>query len=173
MQMATDFTAIFTGSQALSFYGFLLPWLFTFAIVYGLLDKAKLFGDKSQRPVNVALAFVIAFFVTGVGGAQLAGFFVNFFGGSSIFLAGILVFLLFWTLLGQGEGKKHHTGTIGFIFVVIVAAVLFLTSTGTFSGFIFLDAGTASLIFWLVIILVAGYLITKEEKGGEAPQKKE
>jgi hypothetical protein len=161
--MATSFLSIFSGSQAASFYGFLLPWLFTFAIVFGLLSKADLFG-KTSKQVNVALAFVIAFFVTGLGGPQLASFFVNFFGGSAIFLAGILVFLLFWTLLGQGDDgkvKKYHTGAIGLIFIVIVAAVLWLTSTGTLSGRVFIDSETASLVFWLIIILVAGYLITK------------
>ena len=52
------------------FYGFLLPWIFTFAIVYGLLSKIDLFGkdNKKSGKINVALAFVIAFFVTGVGG---------------------------------------------------------------------------------------------------------
>lgn len=166
-----SFHTFFTGSQAFSFYGFLLPWLFTFAIVYGLLAKAKLFGDASSR-VNIALAFVIAFFVTGLGGAQLASFFVNFFGGSSVFLAGILVFILFWTLAGQGEGKKYHTGIVGFLVILVIAVFLFLTSTGTFAGFIFVDAATASLIFWFVIIIIAAYLITKE-KQAEAPTKKD
>jgi hypothetical protein len=162
--MAASFLSFFSGAQAASFYGFLLPWLFTFAIVYGLLMKANLFGEGKahNKQVNVALAFVIAFFVTGLGGPQLASFFVNFFGGTSIFLAGILVFILFATLLGIKDDKKHHTGTLGFIFVVIVAAVLWLSSTGTFSGFVELDAGTASLVFWLIIILIAGYLITRE-----------
>ncbi len=80
------------------FYGFLLPWIFSFAIVYGLLAKANIF-DKVNRQVSVALAFVIAFFVTGIGGAQLASFFTTLFGGASVFLAGILVIVLFTSML--------------------------------------------------------------------------
>jgi hypothetical protein len=169
-----DFISFFSGSNALSFYGFLLPWLFTFAIVYGLLMKAKLFGDAGNR-VNFALAFVIAFFVTGLGGAQLASFFVNFFGGASIFLAGILVFILFMTLIGSDKHKTGNMQTIIIIAIVLIAIGLFLTSSGTFSGFFFLDAETASLVFWLVIILAAAYLITTEGKsgGGGAGGKKE
>ncbi len=161
--------AFISSFAGFDFYGFLLPWLFTFAIVYGLLDKSGLFGKDSGKRVNFALAFVIAFFVTGVGGPQLASFFVSIFGGASIFLAGILVFILFATLVGTE--KKHHTGVMAFIVILIIAIVLFLTSSGTFSGFVFLDAGTTSLIFWLAIILAAAYLITKEP-GGKAEEKK-
>ena len=42
----------------IEFYGFFLPWIFTFAIVFGLLSKLKLFD---QRNINMALAFVVAF----------------------------------------------------------------------------------------------------------------
>ncbi len=170
--MPTDFTAIFSGAQALSFYGFLLPWLFTFAIVYGLLMKANLFGTGTHnRQVNIALAFVIAFFVTGLGGPQLAAFFVNFFGGTSVFLAGILVFILFVTLLGTK--KTYHTGIVGFLVILVIAVVLFLTSTGTFSGFLFIDSATASLLFWLVVIIAAAYMITKEQPAAKEEKKGE
>ena len=169
--MSLDPFSIFSGPQALSFYGFLLPWLFSFAIVYGLLMKAKLFGDASAR-VNIALAFVVAFFVTGLGGPMLASFFVNLFGGAAIFLAGILVFLLFVTLVGTKN--SYHTGYLGFIVILIVAVVLFLTSSGTFSGFVFLDSGTTALLFWLVVIIAAAWLITRESgsagTGGKKPE---
>ncbi len=161
--MPSSFTQIFSGAAAFDFYGFLLPWLFTFAIVYGLLIKTEIFQKSKQ--VNAALAFVIAFFVTGVGGPQLASFFVSIFGGASIFLAGILVFILFISLLGTKT--SYHTGILGFLVVLVIAVVLFLTSSGTFSGFVFLDAATTSLVFWLVIIIIAGYLITREPAAKE------
>src|SRR3989338_2615889 len=85
------------------FYNFLLPWLFTFVIVYGLLDKVGLFGDANQK-VSLALALVAAFFVTATGGPFFAGFFAKLFIGASSFLAGILVVILFLAILGT-EGK--------------------------------------------------------------------
>ena len=139
------------------FYGFLLPWIFTFAIVYGLLMKLNLF-EKVNAKVSIALAFVIAFFVTGAAGPQLAAFFINLFGGASVYLAGILVILLFMSMLGY-TGYKH----ILYVIVVIVIGIfLFLGSTGSFIGYTVVSADVAVLAFWIVIIIVAVYLVTKE-----------
>src|SRR3989338_290598 len=140
------------------FYGFLLPWIFTFAIVYGLLIKLSLFGDKVNTKVSIALAFVIAFFGTGAAGPQLAAFFINLFGGASVYLAGILVILLFMSMLGY-TGYKH----ILYVIVVIVIGIfLFLGSTGSFIGYAVVSADVAVLAFWIVIIIVAVYMVTKE-----------
>lgn len=162
--MALD---IFAGTSFLSFYGFLLPWIFSFAIVYGLLIKTNIFGG-ANRTVSIALAFVIAFFVTGVGGPQLALFFVNLFGGASVFLAGILVLILFLSLLGHTTYTAKWAAAI----VILIGIFLFVTSGGAFSGFVFLDAATASIIFWLIIIAVAAYLITREGGAGAAAPEK-
>src|SRR3989338_4660396 len=89
------------------FYTFLLPWLFTFAIVYGLLSKMNLFESKSGK-VNIALAFVVAFFVTGAAGPQMAAFFINLFGGAAVYLAGILVLLLFMAMIGKHDVFSKH-----------------------------------------------------------------
>src|SRR3989338_7110224 len=148
------------------FYGFLLPWIFTFAIVYGLLGKIHLFGEKDKNKksdkINIALAFVIAFFVTGAAGPQLAAFFINLFGGASVFLAGILVIILFLSLIGY-DMTKLGKGPIYVLVVIIIGIMLFLGSTGTFVGQIYLDSSVAALAFWLVIIVIAVYLITKPD----------
>ncbi|MBS3050531.1 MAG: hypothetical protein J4400_00065 [Candidatus Aenigmarchaeota archaeon] len=143
------------------FYGFLLPWLFTFAIVYGLLSTRDMFGKKSDK-INLALAFVIAFFVTGAAGPQLAAFFINLFGGASVYLAGILVIILFLSLIGY-DMTKLGKGPIYVLVVIIIGIMLFLGSTGTFVGQIYLDSSVAALAFWLVIIVIAVYLITKPD----------
>src|SRR3989338_10237465 len=157
------------------FYGFLLPWIFTFAIVYGLLGKIHLFGEKDKNKksdkINIALAFVIAFFVTGAAGPQLAAFFINLFGGASVYLAGILVVILFLALIGY-DMTKLGKGTVYVIIVILIGIALFLGSTGTFVGQIYLDSSVAALAFWIVIIVVAVWLIVKEEKpaaGGKKP----
>lgn len=148
------------------FYGFLLPWLFTFAIVYGLLSKLDLFGDKKSPKINLALAFVIAFFVTGAAGPQMAAFFINLFGGASVYLAGILVIILFLALIGYD--KKLGQGMIYVGIVILIGVLLFLGSTGTFVGQVYLDSSVATLAFWLIIIVIAVWLIVKPDGAAAA-----
>lgn len=142
----------------LDFYGFFLPWIFTFAIVYGLLMKLEVFGDQKKK-IAGALAFVIAFFVTGVGGPQLAFFFTSLFGGASMFLAGILVIILFATLLGV---KGKLTNLAALVVVIIIGVALFLASSGQFIAVSVIGPDIASAIFWLVIIIVAIYFVMHE-----------
>lgn len=147
------------------FYGFILPFIFSFAIVYGLLLKANLFG-KNERIAPI-LALVIAFFVTAVGGPTLAAFFTNLFGGASLFLGGILVFILLVTLVGRGDYVQK---TAVLVVVVLIAIFLFLTSSSG-TGFIgiAIDSTTATLAFALVVIILAMYYITRPES--QAPAK--
>jgi hypothetical protein len=147
----------------IEFYGFLLPWIFTFAIVYGLLMKANLFGGANNR-ISIALAFVIAFFVTAAGGPAMAEFFINLFAGASAFLAGIIVMILFVAILGYGKaGEFKHWAALAA--VIIIGIILFVASTGAFiGGQIYLRGQRGSIIFWLIIIIIAIYLVTKEKK---------
>ncbi|MBI2075995.1 MAG: hypothetical protein HYT72_01965 [Candidatus Aenigmarchaeota archaeon] len=153
------------------FTNFLLPWIFTFAIVYGLLMKAEIFGSVNQK-VSVALAFVIAFFVSAVGGPQLGAFFTSLFGGASTFLAGILVVALFVAMIGMKLSEKANAMALGI--VVLLGVILFLAAQGNISGFR-LDQNTTSLIFWAVVVLAVIYYVAHgtggTDKGAAAATK--
>ncbi|MBI5061871.1 MAG: hypothetical protein HZB67_06200 [Candidatus Aenigmarchaeota archaeon] len=161
--MADLLTSFFQNLNELGFYNFLLPWLFTFAIVYGLLMKANLFGEANKK-VSVALAFVIAFFVTGFAGPAMAAFFISIFGGASIFLAGILVIILFLAMVGwvpPGDKKRGWTAAVAIL--VVIGVVLFIVSTGTFATNIMLNETTIAAIFVIVILGLAMWFITQEK----------
>jgi hypothetical protein len=141
------------------FYGFLLPWIFTFAIVYGLLGVINIFGGKKN--INTALAFVIAFFVTGAAGPQMAAFFINLFGGAATYLAGFLVILLFAAMIGY---TPTDFKTVWYLAAVLIIGIaLFLGSTGALVGSIVIGSDIAALAFWLVIIIVAVYMIVGKD----------
>lgn len=159
-------------SLGIDFYGFFLPWIFTFAIVFGLLSKLDLFGKTQAQKINMALSFVVAFFVSAVGGPQLALFFTTLFGGASMFLAGIVVILLFATMIGvkfSGEGAEHRQ-LIALAVVIVIGVLLFLASSGNFIAVTVIGPDMAAMIFWLIIIVAAIWFVTsgKEEKGGAA-----
>lgn len=143
----------------IDFYGFFLPWIFSFAIVYGLLLKVNVFGGDNNR-ISAALAFVVAFFVAGVGGPQLALFFTNLFGGTAVFLAGILVIILFTALLN----RPILQNTAAFVVVIILGILLFLFSSGQFVSVQVFGPELAGLVFWLIVIIVAVYLVMQEKK---------
>lgn len=146
------------------FYGFLLPWIFTFAIVYGLIVKANIFGGETKK-IAAALSLVAAFFVSAIGGPQLALFFTSLFGGAAIFLAGILVVILFIAMVYTKEVKTESYAVIGFL--VLLGVFLFLSSTGTILG-ISIDNQTATLIFWGAILLAVVWYLMKGESGQPA-----
>ncbi len=154
-------------SLGIEFYGFFLPWIFTFAIVYGLLAKLNLFG-KNER-ISAALSFVIAFFVTAAGGPQMAAFFVSIFGGASMFLAGILVIILFTAILGYGGGDNKFKHTAALVVVIVIGALLFLASSTQFVSVAVIGPDMAGLIFWLIIIIVAIWFVTQKDKAEAAP----
>ncbi len=146
------------GALGPEFYGFLLPWIFTFAIVYGLIVKANIFGDQTKK-IAAALSLVAAFFVTAVGGPQLAAFFTTLFGGAAIFLAGILVVILFVAMTDQHKKLTENVAVLGFL--VLLGVFLFLSSSGTIVG-ISIDSQTATLIFWGIILLAVVWYIMKD-----------
>jgi len=168
--MADFLTTFFLNLKQLGFYDFLLPWLFTFAIVFGLLMKVELFGKEVNKKVSVALAFVIAFFVTAFAGPGMAAFFSGLFGGASIFLAGILVIILFIAMIGWTPemGKGGRTWKLAALILIIIGIVIFMVSSGfVISGGIALNDMTITGIIVIVVIVAAMWFITHEEKPGE------
>lgn len=152
--------------KALGFYDFLLPWLFTFAVVYGLLTFSKLFGEANKK-ISAALALVVAFFVTGYSGPLLASFFTNIFGGAAMIIAGILVVVLFVTMAGFKMEDITKKGAL--VVLVIVGVVLWLLSTGAATGAGFgwlMSSDLIAMILVLVVIVLAVWMIV-QEKGDE------
>lgn len=145
----------------------ILPWLFVFAICYGLLTKINIFGNVNKQ-VSIALSVVIASFAVAVGGGQIAYYFSALFGGFSMFAAGILVVLLFLALASGGD-KKHLVWFEGSQWVlgavILIGIVLFLGSSGNALGFA-IDSYWANVVFWLIILLAIIYFVTHEGMGG-------
>ena len=81
-------------ARNIGFFEFYLPFVLTFAIVYGILEKAKIFGEKS-RNINLIIALVFSLYVIGFTpvGTTVAQFLSTFFTDISLTL---------FTLLGLG-----------------------------------------------------------------------
>ena len=60
--MAIDFVGAFQRLEALGLTDLILPFLLIFAIVFAVLDRARIFGEERRR-VNVVVALVISLLV--------------------------------------------------------------------------------------------------------------
>ena len=164
----------------LGFYDFLLPWLFAFAVIYGLLYKAGIFGSINKR-ISGILAFVIAFFVAGWGGRAIADFLRNLFAGTSIVIAAVISIILFVALLGFTEKDWKGKSNKAIYIAIAIGVVLFIIATtgdsvlgGSRLGLFGIDAPVLALVM-IILLIIAVIFITsgKEEEGGVKPEKKE
>ena len=93
------FAAVVSGLAATGFYGFLLPFVLTFTLVYAIMLKTGISADaKIAGVIALAVAFMmplISVFNAGVG-----ELFVLLFGSGAIIMAMVLVVILILTMLG-------------------------------------------------------------------------
>lgn len=154
--IGTDpFSVLVCNLQQMGFFGFLLPWIFMFVVVFGLLVKSKILGED-KRLVAV-LALVVAFFVVGYGGPALANFFVNLWGIAAVVLAGILVAVLFVAMAG-GDITKIFEHKAAMAIVIAIGIVVFVVAAGALGAFS-VGSDIFAIILIIIIMAVAAYLI--------------
>lgn len=151
------FEILVANLNALGFFGFLLPWLFVFVVVFALLLKTKVLGDNT-RIIGV-FSLVVSFFVIGYGGPAMAAFFINLFGLATLILAGILVIILFVAMTGADIGKIASNNVI-IATVVGIGIILFVTVAGTLGG-VHVSDSVIGIIFIIVVMAIAIFFVTK------------
>ncbi len=155
---------------------FVYPFLLIFFILFAVLEKSKLFGDKKTQ-INALISFVISFiFVTAVFPKQVVGNLMLFLG---IGLVVIFVVLMLWGfIMGEGglkifeqapKGLKFAIGI--FIIIAVFFAVLWAAGIDTSSYFDKLFASSWSSKFWnnfvfivLVVVALAVMIATGKSK---------
>ena len=188
------FDTIISAAKEGGVLAFYLPFLIAFALIYGLLNRAQIFGDASKdrkvNAINAIIAFGIAFYVisfTSVG-VTVTNFFGTFFSQSTMLLVTVVVVTLIvsvlsgiwpggkWTLTEKGE-KVYLEGKpgVGKLIFVIAAlgllAVFFNSGGGTILGvggtspaLGTLSAQDMLIIAFIVITVLLIYWVTKGEK---------
>ncbi len=116
---------IFTGE----FFVYLFPWMFTLAVVYGILEHYKIPKSQSARAV---ISLVSAFLVLPLA-PGLMGFMTGMVKGLVVVAVGILTALIFVEMLGYKVGKKENIfekHPIGFGIVMIIIAIIVFVGAG-------------------------------------------
>lgn len=152
----------------------ILPFLLVFAIVFAILDKTKVLGDK-KRQINAIVSLVIGLLFISFG--QAVGVIIQLIPFLAVSLVVLLVFLLIWGMV-YGEGKfdihkdvKKAVGIIALIAVVI--AMLWITDWWVWIYGLIL-AGSGGTIFlnvlFAVVIIAAVWIVVASGKETKAKE---
>jgi hypothetical protein len=161
------------------FTRFALPFLLIFFIVFGILEKTKLFGpDKKQ--LNAFIAFVIGLILVGATSPTLT--ISNLILFLTVAIVVLFVALLLWGFVAGEKGlefEKAPKALKWFIGIVIVVAVIIallwalgteVTVFETVSDFLFKSDWSKS--FWtnlsfVAVIIIALVLVLRKTKEGK------
>lgn len=150
----------------------ILPFLLVFVLVYAVLQKSKVLGDEKKQ-INALISLVIGLIVVSFG--SYVNIILSFIPFLAVGLVIILVFLLLWGIVFQGEFKfgdsaRKWFGVLVFI-AVVIASLIF---TGAWNYFSELFSGDSELlinIIFLVIVAVAIAVVVGVGKSDEGENK--
>jgi len=160
--VANAFETVILKMRDLGMFQFLLPFMLTTTIFYGLLRKSKIFGEEFRAiTVNAVVSLVAAFMVwsapiiLGVNiETSLASFFLQGTSATLVVLVGLLMASMFFppdlaTELQKLDAVKKHG--VAILVMSILALLAITVSSGLVNvflpqGFRFGEGGTAT--FW-------------------------
>lgn len=169
--------------QDLGVFDVILPFLLIFTIVFGILEKTKVFGvekiegtEYPKKQLNAMVAFVIAFFT--IAAKEIVQSLQVSLPLVALMLTAAMCFML---LAGSFISDKQfsfeeHPVWKGFLTLLMFISIIliFVHSFGWLDpviGFIFLyaDSVTIPLIFFAIMIGVVVYVVrgSKKPSGGE------
>jgi len=133
---------------------FLLPFLLVFFIIFAILEKTKVLGDKKQ--INALISFVIGLIFVGAIYPKLVV--ENLILFLTVTLVAVFVVLLIWGFIFEGttDAKLHKGLIIGLGIIATIALVIaIIWATGFLSEVQdFLSSGIGNTILTNVIFLV-------------------
>jgi peptidoglycan biosynthesis protein MviN/MurJ (putative lipid II flippase) len=130
-----DFYGLIDYVKNIGVFEFYLPFVILFAMLYGLLNKSKIFGEPAgARSINLIIALGSAFFIMAYTpvGITLTGFFANFFTQSAVIMVTlvVLVMMVYLILPEKGlEGLARTSKTIAFLAMLLVVGI-YISSGG-------------------------------------------
>lgn len=181
----TAFGAVITFLERLGFFDVILPFLLVFVIVFGILEKTRIFGvekinDKEypRKSINSMVAFSIAFF-TVAAKQVVASLQVSLPNVALVLIIVVCFMMLAGSFMGDKpfslEGRKYW---VGFLTIVMFLAVIliFLNSFGwltPITDFFMAHMNTALMpIIFVIVIVGAIYFVVGGKKDDEKKEEK-
>ena len=125
-------------AQEFGIFEFYLPFIIMLAITFGILQKAKIFGDpaasRSARNINVILAVSISLFVMVYtpAGITLSQFLAALFGQTLVVILSMLSILMmvFFVLPILGVKMELKRGVKVLVLIIVAIGIAIFISTG-------------------------------------------
>lgn len=149
---------------------FVYPFLLIFFVVFAILEKTKVLGDKNKQ-INALISFVIAFiFVSAVSPKEIVSNLILFL---TIAIIIVFVVLLIWGFIAGEDGLKFSGAPKGLkwaigivIALVVLFAVFWAVGLDTMGFFDRVFHSSWSETFWtniifMVVVAVALAVILK------------
>lgn len=158
----------------LGFFNFVVPFLITGAVFYGLLRKAGVFSTAVDAVISLSVSFFIWGYLVTTAGAELGAPLSKFITQVSViiimFLFVLLGAALFYPDLNEVLKRLMPSGQWIWIFLGVFIVFFFITSgLGNVLGFGQIFAGSpAGVIVLILLFLFLGVLIASLI-GGEYP----
>jgi len=156
--------------QNLIFRDYILPFLLMFAVVFGVLEKTKVLGEKAKQ-LNAIVAFVMAMiFVSVLFPKQVVSNLILFL---TVSLVIVLVFLLLYGFVAADKDGLKIAGWLKTVFLILAAiatiiAVIWATGVKMEAlNFLFGQSWSASLwnnVAFIIVIAIALALVLKGSK---------
>tara|TARA_Y100000310_G_C20548330_1_gene746741 strand:+ start:590 stop:1129 length:540 start_codon:yes stop_codon:yes gene_type:complete len=165
--------------KSFGIFDVVLPFLLVFTVIFGVLEKTKLFGkegDSSRKNINAMVAFTIGFFV--VAATQVVTVIQTALPYIMLLLILIITFMiLYGSTLSEGEINvwehfEKHKGIFAFgLFIAILAIVLgAMDMLGGLVNWVY-QTVTAPVIYTIVLLLVVAifmWVVIGKSHSGES-----
>ncbi|MCK5474174.1 MAG: hypothetical protein KAI53_02105 [Candidatus Aenigmarchaeota archaeon] len=158
-----DFSLMLSNLESMGFYTFVLPWVLFLVIIYSIVTGApflkSLGGQKKQ--ISVIIAAIISFFIVNYEwqGRFVGEYLTELFGSTSLYMAGLLVLILFLGMGGWGLNGVFGGKWIPIVLVLVAIMVFF--NTGAAAEFN-IDEETATWLFMLFLVGGALWFLQQE-----------
>ncbi len=148
-------------------FDYLLPFMLIFVIIYAILQKTKILGEK--KSVDALVALITGLFIMYFGRVYEIGNFLTFFSGKSSLLLVIIVFFamiavfLFKVLEANNlipEGKKTETIIVVLLVALFLIYLMLRSSPGTWQILFGEGASIGSgLILGIVVVVLLALFV--------------
>ena len=159
--------------QEIGVYDYFLPFLLTFAIIFAVLEKTKLFGEGRER-INAIIAFVVGLVL--VAQQSIVETINMFLPRVALIFIIILMFLLIVSMIGGKQFEGLSGGVFAIMVIVVIVFVLLALSpnmgweTGFFDYYFSsyeLRALGSIAIPLLILLLAAWFMFGKKKEKSE------